>query len=116
MKWVDSCGVNEAILESPDIHNLKVCRRMEYHVNPASESILELGTRTNPYKNINLVIFELFNFMKNTDAEITVKLSKSSEHFLMHHQIALYNITNVVFEPYNSNQKIASNDEFGMQI
>ena len=54
--------------------------------------------------------------MKNTDAEITVKLSKSSEHFLMHHQIALYNITNVVFEPYNSNQKIASNDEFGMQI
>jgi hypothetical protein len=87
-----------------------------YHVNPASESTLELGTRTHPYKNINLPIVEIFNFLSNFDGEIVIKLSKSSDHFIRHAFVALNNITSVVFEPYNSNQKVASDTEYGNLI
>lgn len=93
-----------------------MCRKPEYHVNPASESILELGTRTNPYKSINLPLIELFNFMSDLEIEFKVKLSKSSDHTLRHNFVSLNNITQVSFEPYNSNQKIASDNEYGMRL
>lgn len=100
-------------MQSSYIHGLKVCRRLEYHVNPTSESILELGTRTHPYKNINLPLLEMFNFISGMNKTVKVKLAKSSDHYLMHSFGAISNITSVVFEPYNSNKKTASTDEYG---
>jgi hypothetical protein len=69
-----------------------------------------------PYKDINLPIIEIFNFLSNYDVQIIIKLSMSSDHFISHAFVALNNITSVIFHPYNSDQKIASDNEYGILL
>ena len=52
-------------------------------MNPSSESILELGTRVHPYKNINLPLFELFNFVNGNNSNISIRLSQDDTHYLV---------------------------------
>lgn len=87
------------------MHGLKVCRTPAYYVNPHSESILELGTRAHPYKNLNMVLYELFNFISGVEINVTVRLSKISDHEFYHGHSILYNMSGVTFEPYNINLK-----------
>ena len=37
------------------------------------------------------------------DVNVTIRLARSEYHYLMHSEVALYNVTKVLFEPYNSN-------------
>lgn len=110
---MDSCNSDETVIESPYIHGLRICRQLEIYVNPASKTILELGTRSHPYKNINLAILEIFNLMANRDLTVTVKLSKIVPHYLMHSKVSLYNITKVIFEPYTGDVSATGNAEYG---
>jgi hypothetical protein len=110
-----SCKTDEVMIRSSNLHNLNICRRLHYYVNPVSESKIELGTRLHPYKNINLAILEVFNWFSNTAHEIFIKLEKGSSHTLEHGTVMVNNITSVTFEPYNSNQKFDSSSEFGKQ-
>ena len=83
MKCVDSCSTGEVVIQSNYIHGLKVCRSLDYFIHPSSESILELGTRQNPYKNINLAFIELFNFVDASNLNITIRLSLGDAHVLV---------------------------------
>ena len=71
------------MIQSDYIHGLKVCRSLDYYIYPSSESILELGTRQNPYKNINLVFIELFNFVDASNLNVTIRLSLGDKHVLV---------------------------------
>ena len=86
---------DEVLIESPHIHGLKICRQLQYYVDPGSLSVLELGTRAHPYKNVNLAINEIFNFLTNMDVNVTVSLARNVDHYLMHSKVALYNVTHV---------------------
>jgi hypothetical protein len=77
---------------------------------------LNLAQESHPYKDINLPIIEIFNFLSNYDVQIIIKLSMSSDHFISHAFVALNNITSVIFQPYNSDQKIASDNEYGILL
>lgn len=110
---VDSCSPDEVEISGSGIHGLKVCRKLEYYVNPLSESILELGTRKYPYKTVNLVLMELFNFLSDIESTITVKISLASYHYLDYGNVLMYNMTNVIFEPYNINLKAGTTSEYG---
>ena len=70
-------------MESDNLHGLRVCRSLTYYVYPSSESILELGTFDNPYKSINLVLIELFNFADTSNKNVSVKLSLGDSHYLV---------------------------------
>ena len=94
------------------MHGLKVCRQLQYFVDPGSLSVLELGTREHPYKNVNLAINEIFNFLTNMDVNVTVSLARNVDHYLMHSKVALYNVTHVLFEPYNPNGVGNGEDEY----
>ena len=83
MKWVNSCSIGEVVIQSDYIHGLKVCRSLDYYIHPSSESILELGTRQNPYKNINLAFIELFNFVDASNLNVTIRLSLGDAHILV---------------------------------
>ena len=83
MKCVNSCSDNEVMIQSEYIHGLKVWRNLEYYINPSSESILELGTKRNPYKNINLVFIELFNFVDASNKSVSIRLSLGDAHILV---------------------------------
>ena len=74
--------------------------------------MLELGTRAHPYKNVNLAINEIFNFLTNMDVNVTVSLARNVDHYLMHSKVALYNVTRVLFEPYNPNGVGNGEDEY----
>ena len=83
LKCVDAWASNEVLIASSLIHGLRVWRKLVYYVNPSSESILELGTQVNPYKNINLPLFELFNFVDASNQNVTVKISQDDTHYLV---------------------------------
>ena len=70
-------------MQSDNLHGLKVCRSLNYYVYPMSESILELGTFDNPYKSINLVLVEMFNFADTSNKNISIKLSLLDSHYLV---------------------------------
>lgn len=116
--WVQNCEIDEILIDSDKIHGLKVWRKLIYFVNSHSEEILELGTREFPYKSINMVIHELFNFVSGLDQEVIVKLSSASYHEFAHGSSFIYNMKKVVFEPYNINIKNFSTgiEEFGREI
>ena len=83
MKCVDSCLDDEVIMESSNLHGLSVWRSLNYYVYPSSDSILELGTFENPYKNINHVIIEMFNFADTSNKNVSIKLSLGDSHYLV---------------------------------
>ena len=64
---------------------------------------------------MNLPIIEIFNLLSNKDVSIKVRLSRSVEHYLMHSKVAINNITNVIFEPYNANVNADSDSEYGTE-
>lgn len=90
-------------MESTGIHSLKVCRDLNYYVDPLSESILELGTFEFPYKNINLVLIEVFNYISPSYKTITVHLSDAVTHVVDHDLIMIYGVDKLVFDLYNAN-------------
>lgn len=83
MKCVDSCDPEELRIGSAYIHGLRVCRKLEYYINPSSESILELGTRVHPYKNINLALFDMFNFLTGDYKSAAIRLSQNDVHYMV---------------------------------
>ena len=83
IKCVDSCSTDEIVMESTNLHGLKVWRSLNYYVYPSSESILELGTFENPYKSINDVIVEMFNFADTSNKNVSVKLSLGDSHYIV---------------------------------
>ena len=105
LSWVASWNIDEILIDSVNIHGLKVCRKLVYYVNPHSEQILELGTRNFPYKSINMVMLEIFDFISGTNNEVTVRLSSAAEHEFLHGGSFLYNLKKIIFEPYNVNIK-----------
>lgn len=84
-------------------------------MNPSSTSILELGTRANPYKNINLVLVEMFNLLSTVNVTTTVRLAKSATHMFYSYNSIISNMQNVKFVPYDASLKSSSTSEYGMQ-
>ena len=113
MKWVDTWDAKEVIIQSSQIHGLNVWRLPEYYVYPNSTSIIELGTRANPYKSINLVLIELFNLISSTNATVKVKISKTSTHYFDQYNGIINDMKSVSFEPYDTSLKKSSSSEYG---
>lgn len=72
-----SCPSDELFIESEKIHDLRICRKAIYYIDPTSEKILELGTKEYPYKSLNVMMHEVFDFFSRIDMEVTVIFSFS---------------------------------------
>ena len=116
MKWVSAWDTNEITIQSSQMHGLSVWRRPEYYVYPNSTSILELGTRANPYKKINLVMIEMFNLLSNMNITTKIKLAKSSTYHLDNYNSIISNMKDVIIEPYDTSLKYSSNSEYGIKL
>ena len=113
MKWVDAWDTNEVMIQSNQTHGLNIWRLLEYYVYPNSTSILELGTRVYPYKNINLVLIEMFNLISSMNATVKIRLAKTSTHYFDHYNGIINNMNSVSFEPYDTSIKNNSSSEYG---
>ena len=75
-----------------------------YYVNPDSESVVELGTKDYPYKDLGYVFVELLNFHSHSDRNLTIYVMEHTQNYLMVGQSAIVNITNVDILPYSSDE------------
>jgi hypothetical protein len=108
-----SCEEDQLFIEDSGIHGLRYCRTMKYYVNPNSVSVLGIGTRLHPYKNVNLALIEMFNYYSNVDGLVYVRLAKGMTYNIRHNLGTLNNITKVIFEPYDPNLNADSANEYG---
>ena len=104
LECIDTCPDEKIQKQSDAIHGLDVCRKLDYYVNPLSESVLELGTRLHPYKNINILFRDLFNFGAGSGKSITIHLLLDAYHFISHHDALLYDMADITFTPYTISQ------------
>ena len=111
MQCVDQCEDDEVYIESEYVHDLKVCRNLDYYVNPVSESVLELGTSKHPYKSLHVLFRDLFNFVEGVEIPVVVHLLQSETLELTHNDLFIYNIQNITFRPYVLNDVGATFDE-----
>ena len=103
MQCVDQCENEEVHIESEYVHGLRVCRNLDYYVNPISESVLELGTSEHPYKSLHVLFRDLFNFVEGVETPVVVNLLQSETLEITHNDLFLYNIQNITFRPYMLN-------------
>ena len=74
MKWVTSCDSSSIQIIDDQLWNKPVCRDLNYYINPSSQQIIELGTKTYPYKNIGLPFVEILNYHSHSNRTITVNI------------------------------------------
>ena len=52
------------------------------------------------------MLFELFNFVADSNQTITVRIADNVEHVIDHNFIIIKGIEKVIFEPYDSNGNV----------
>ena len=74
-------------------------------MNPLSESVVELGTQTHPYKDIESVFVEILNFHSHTQRTIKVFVMEGSTIFI-NSPTYFVNITHVRIESYTEKSAV----------
>jgi hypothetical protein len=112
---VDSCPAESMAIASTNIYNhdgedIRYCRpyvnatayKYEYYVDSASTSHIELGTVEYPFKNIDPPAKEIFNFMYETETDVTVYVKRGTSMKLYYgiQPIILLNIKNYTMTTY----------------
>ena len=70
-------------------------------MNPDSDSIVELGTKDYPYKQLSYVLIEILNYHSHSNRNLTVYLMEQTTNILGFKQANIVNITNVSIVPYS---------------
>ncbi|CAI2377736.1 unnamed protein product [Moneuplotes crassus] len=100
----DSEGDSSAqvLIQDPQMGNIPVCRSFDYYVNINSESPVELGTKSHPYKHIDSALVETMNFHSHSERNITIYVMEGTTVFI--NTVTYFvNITHVQIEAYNDN-------------
>ena len=101
MQWVTHCDLNTQIaINDTQFDNRLICRDFDYYVNPDSDSIIELGTKDHPYKQIAYAFVEILNYHSHTDRNLTIYLMEYTRNELPVGTGNIINITNVEIRPY----------------
>ena len=58
MKCVQNCSSNQLVLAN-DL-NQNFCRDKTFFVNPDSREVIELGTKSYPYKSLTLALLDVY--------------------------------------------------------
>ena len=77
---------------------------MNYYVNPNSEKSIELGTKEYPFRNINLVLNEIYNEHQHTDRNLSIYVMENTDNYLPKNFIQIFNVTKVNIDSYTDNQ------------
>ena len=101
MAWVSNCGSNEVFIQDAQLRNLKLCRSLDYYVNPKSSEIVELGTQQYPYKNIALAFLEVLNYHSFSTRTVNIYLMENTTNYLMQNTNYVIGMTLVNIESYS---------------
>ena len=101
--WDSSTQVQ---IKDPQLSDISLWRSFNYYVNPLSESVVELGTQTHPYKDIESAIIEILNFHSHSERTIKVYVMEGSTVFI-NSPAYFVNITHVQIESYSNRNTVA---------
>lgn len=101
------CGDLGFAIGGEQFHNLQFCIPSVIYVNPFSESLIELGTKENPFKEISTAVLVMQNFMNSGPEEIVIKIMEKSIlsvspdvlYFVKHGLISIQTYTDTDYEP-----------------
>jgi hypothetical protein len=115
LSWVSSCNSSTQMkIVDFQLGGIPLWRSFVYYVNPLSTSVVELGTKAHPYKELSPVFVELMNFHSHTNRNISVFIMEFSTVYI--NTMSIINITSVHFESYsNTNLKAGKAQIIGIK-
>ena len=75
-------------------------------MNPDSESLVELGTKTHPYKNLGYVFVELLNYHSHQDRNISIYVKEYTQNYVYLFNSFIVNITHVEIMSYSDDDTV----------
>lgn len=81
--------------------NKLVCREFDYYVDSLSSEVVELGTSTYPYKDLNSVFVELINLHGGESRNLTVYIKEDTWNILYVRKNLIIGISKIVFKSYS---------------
>lgn len=100
-KCVATCPSTLLAVQSSQFHDLKICKSTNIYVDPSSSSVLELGTRKHPYKNLMLAFVEMFNLHSHTERTVNIYMKESTESSILLGYMYVVNIKTVNLLSYS---------------
>ena len=76
-------------------------RSLEYYIDPNSDKIIELGTKTYPYRTSKPVFAEILKHHSHKDRRITVFLKENTNVYIEDSSSYILNITRVTITSYS---------------
>ena len=75
-------------------------------MNPDSESVVELGTKSHPYKNLGYVFVELLNYHSHQDRNISIYVKEYTQNYIYVFNSFIVNINYVEILSYSDDDTV----------
>ena len=105
LTWVTECSSPKIAINDSQFTVDSICRGNDFYVDPESSSILEIGSKDNPYRSMRALMSEILNHHSNQDKVISIYLKENTEVFLEDETNFLINITQVKISSYSDTQE-----------
>ncbi|CAI2378198.1 unnamed protein product [Moneuplotes crassus] len=90
-----------AISDSNQFAHENFCRNLNFYINPESQEIMELGTKTYPYRTAKPVFVEILKQHSHKDYNISIYVMENTNTFIEDSTSYIINITKVFISSYN---------------
>ena len=101
LEWTSQWDPPKTIIRNSQFSISAIWRGNQFYVDSSSSSILELGTRSYPYKSIKSVFVELLNHHSNQDKSVTIFLKEKQNYYIEDGMNYILNITSVTITSYS---------------
>ena len=78
-----------------------IWRENNYYVDPLSEELIELGTRTYPYRTLFQIFSEIMNHKSHSDVTVTIYIKENANLYIEDSEIFLLGISQVSIQSYS---------------
>ncbi|CAI2360414.1 unnamed protein product [Moneuplotes crassus] len=92
LKCVEFCTSDKIEIVSNKMNIGRICRTLEFYVDPEGDRIIELGTFEYPYRTFKSVASEILNHYSNTKAEVEIFIK---DGYIEMDTLYFINMTNV---------------------
>ena len=101
MECVTECEPDEIAVNDEQFWNKPFCRGFNYYVDPDSTEVIELGTKSYPYKNIGLPFVEILNYHSHSTDNITLYLKEHTINMMLWKSNYIINMTQLTIASYS---------------
>ena len=104
LQWVSDWDADYvSISNSTQYEIASFCRSLEFYIDPSSNELIELGTKTYPYRTLSPALAEILNYFSHTDKEVSIYLKEGTENSVYLEDATAYflNLTTVSILSYS---------------